>query len=72
MSRDEGWLSISAYARAYGIDRGTVYKWLEARVVISYRVGRLIRIKDEPPQQKPFKKWPSEPSAAGRPSDRST
>lgn len=53
------WLSISAYARAYGIDRGTVYKFLEANLLIYYRVERLIRIKDQPPQHKPFRKRPS-------------
>lgn len=58
-SRREDWLSISAYARAYGIDRRTVYKWLEARLLITYRVGTLTRIKDQPPQDKPFKRPPA-------------
>lgn len=54
----EDWLSISAYARAYGVDRGTVYKFLEANLLIHYRVARLIRIRDQPPRETPFRKPP--------------
>lgn len=42
-------MSISAYARAYGVDRSTVYKWLDAGLLVTYRVGRLIRVKHQPP-----------------------
>jgi len=54
----EDWLSISAYARAYGVDRRTVYKWLHARILVTYRVGVLVRIKDQPPEEQPFRKRP--------------
>lgn len=45
------WLSVSAYSRAYGVDRRTVYKWLDSGLLDSYRVPpRLIRIKNQPPK----------------------
>ena len=44
------WLSISAYARVWGIDRATVYKWLAAGLLDHYRVGRCIRVKDQQPR----------------------
>lgn len=43
------WLSITDYAQTYGVERKTVYKWLEAGLLITYRVGRLIRVKHQPP-----------------------
>jgi excisionase family DNA binding protein len=43
------WVSISGYARIYGVDRSTVYKWLEAGILDAYRVGRCIRLKNQPP-----------------------
>jgi excisionase family DNA binding protein len=43
------WVSISEYARVYGIDRRTVYKWLDAGLLTVYRVDRVVRIKAEPP-----------------------
>lgn len=45
------WLSISAYARAYGIDRVTVYKWLDAKLLETYRQGGCRRIKNVRPDQ---------------------
>lgn len=48
---DPGWLTIKAYCRHYAIDRGTVYKWLRAGLLTTYRVGRLVRIKHEPPKE---------------------
>jgi excisionase family DNA binding protein len=44
-----GWLSITDYADAYGTSRHTVAKWLAAGLLTSFRVGRHIRIQDEPP-----------------------
>ena len=49
MGESPRWLSVSAYARTYGIDRSTVYKWLADGLLITYRVGRLIRVKDQRP-----------------------
>lgn len=43
------WVSISAYARIYGVDRRTVYKWLDAGLLTVYRVDRVVRIKALPP-----------------------
>lgn len=43
------WLSITDYAFRYGVDRSTVYKWLESNLLETYRVGTLVRIKNLPP-----------------------
>jgi hypothetical protein len=45
------WLSISDFAKRYGIDRGTVYKWLRAQLLDVYRVDTLLRIRNLPPDQ---------------------
>lgn len=45
------WVTISAFARRYGIDRHTVYKWLDARILQTYAVGKLLRIRNLPPDQ---------------------
>lgn len=45
------WLSISAFARKYGIDRTTVYKWLSCELLLTYRVGNLLRVRNLPPDQ---------------------
>ena len=49
--RERDWLSISAFARAYGVDRGTVYKWLKSELLDTYRVGKLERIRNLTPDQ---------------------
>ncbi len=47
------WLSIKRYARVYGVDRGTVYKWLAHGGILEvYQVGTLRRIRHQPPRQK--------------------
>lgn len=43
------WVSISAYARIHQIDRVTVYKWIQAGLLVYYRVGAVVRIKNQPP-----------------------
>lgn len=46
------WVSISDYARIYGVDRGTVYKWLEIPGTLeTYSVGTLRRIRNIPPKE---------------------
>jgi len=45
------WLTIAAYARLYGIGRDTVYKWLSADLLWTYRVGPILRIRNLPPDQ---------------------
>jgi hypothetical protein len=46
------WVSISDYARIYGVDRGTVYKWLQTPGVLdTYSVGTLRRIRNIPPKE---------------------
>ncbi len=44
------WLSIGAYARAHGVSRATVYKWLECGLLEHYRMPpSLVRIRNMPP-----------------------
>lgn len=50
---DPGWLTIKAYARFYAVDRGTVYKWLRSGLLTTFRVGRVVRVKHQPPKDSP-------------------
>jgi hypothetical protein len=43
------WLSITLYAQRYSTNRKTVYKWLEAGLLETFRVGRCIRVLNQPP-----------------------
>lgn len=43
------WLSISAYARAYGLSRPTVRKLLDQHLLDAYRVLGLTRIRNLEP-----------------------
>jgi len=59
------WVSISEYARRYGVDRSTVRKWLSVPAVETpqrslsngilefYRAPAVIRIRNVPPQGAP-------------------
>lgn len=49
MSDRAGWLSISAFARKYGVHRHTVAKWLRERLLETYRAKSVIRIRDLKP-----------------------
>ena len=40
------WVSVTKFARKYGVDRGTVYKWLDNGVLKSYKQGGVRRILD--------------------------
>jgi hypothetical protein len=53
MSETSGreWLTRRAYAVKYGVSRRTVWKWLDAGILESFRVGTLTRIRDLPPDQ---------------------
>jgi hypothetical protein len=59
MSSTERYLNVSEYARAYGVDRSTVYKFLAAGLLEHYRVkvddhGLLVvRILNLPPDRHP-------------------
>lgn len=48
---EERWLCITDYAVAYGVTRPTVYKWLDAGILETYKVQRVIRIRNIPPDQ---------------------
>lgn len=43
------WVSITAYAKAYSLSRPTVYKWIDGQLLTTCRVGKLIRIRNQPP-----------------------
>jgi hypothetical protein len=45
------WISVTRFAARYGVDRGTVYKWLGMQLLDIYRVGSLVRIRNLPPDQ---------------------
>ncbi len=46
------WVSISTYAVLYQANRKTVYKWLEAGLLETFRVGRCIRVLNQPPRDR--------------------
>lgn len=48
---EPNWLSVTEYAASYGIDRSTVYKWLAAQLLETYREGTILRIKNLPIDQ---------------------
>ncbi len=50
-SKPSEWVSISQYARIYGIGRPTVYKWLRGGVLEHYKVDWCVRIRNLPPSQ---------------------
>lgn len=52
------WLSIGAYARAYGLSRNTVKKWLAADLLETYRFQGLIRIRNRAPEAHQKEKRP--------------
>jgi hypothetical protein len=43
------WVTVTAFALRYGVDRSTVYKWLDSELLLTYRVGKLLRIRNLPP-----------------------
>lgn len=45
------WLSRAAYAEKYGVSLRTVWKWLDVGALETYRVGKILRIRDLPPDQ---------------------
>lgn len=49
--RPAAWVSISQYARLYGLTRNTVYKLIEQQRLESYRVLRIVRVKNVSPDQ---------------------
>ncbi len=51
MSAEAEWLSVTEYAQVYGVDRSTVYKWIANGVLVTYKVDKLRRIRNLPPDQ---------------------
>lgn len=50
------WLTVTAYARAYSVNRKTVYKWLDAGLLTTFTAYKTIRIADSPPKSLDSKK----------------
>lgn len=44
------WVSISAYARTHGVHRNTVAKWVKLGVLDFWKQGKIVRVKNQPPQ----------------------
>ena len=44
------WVSLSTYARIYGVHRNTVAKWVKLELLECYRLGHTVRVKHEPPK----------------------
>jgi excisionase family DNA binding protein len=44
------WISISQYARLYGVSRPTVYKWLKAGLLETWKVGQCVRVLNRRPR----------------------
>lgn len=53
MTEPAGWVKISTYSLKYAADRKTVYKWVEAGLIRSFRAGRTVRVLDTPPAATP-------------------
>ena len=49
MSTTDQWLCITDYAAQYGVSRPTVYKWIDAGLVLTFKVDSVIRIYNQPP-----------------------
>lgn len=51
----DAWLSVTDYAQAYGVDRSTVYKFLSAGILETYKVKLdgilVVRIRNLPPDR---------------------
>lgn len=61
------WLSIRAYGRKYAVHRNTVRKWLDAGLLMSYRLDGVLRVQDALPVgaiESPPRRVPASPAAA--------
>lgn len=47
---EQEWLTISGYAKKYNANRRTVYKWIAAGLLTTFKVGYVVRVKDLPPE----------------------
>lgn len=43
------WVSIKEYAAIYGIHRNTVRKWIDNDLLLTYKVGTIVRVRNIPP-----------------------
>ena len=49
MSPRADWVSIKEYAALYNVHPNTVAKWMDAGLLVWWRVARTVRIKRQPP-----------------------
>ena len=49
MSPRADWVSIKEYAALYNVHPNTVVKWMDAGLLVWWRVSRTVRIKRQPP-----------------------
>lgn len=45
MSAEERWVSVEDVAIHLGVNKDSVYRWIESRSLPAHRVGRLLRFK---------------------------
>lgn len=50
LKRARRWITVTAYAQAYGVCRHTVYKWIREGLLDTYQVGKVRRLKKMPPR----------------------
>lgn len=51
MPDEPAWLSVRAYGQRYGFTRQTVYKYRDEGFLVTFQVGRLLRIKNQLPRR---------------------
>ena len=47
--REITWVSVTRYCELYDVNRKTVYKFLDAGLLRSWQVGRVLRVQNQPP-----------------------
>lgn len=50
-ARQDAWVSISAYARLYGVHRNTAAKMVKEGTLKVWRAGKTVRIRNVPPDK---------------------
>lgn len=51
MSPKPEWVSVASYCTIYGLHRNTVYKYMDNGLLEMWQVGRVLRVKNEPPAE---------------------
>lgn len=56
-SERDAWISISRYAQLYGVSRPTVYKWLKAGLLETWKVRKVLRVLNQRPREDASGTW---------------